>query len=151
MTPYLIVLVTCPTRKVARRLADKLVNGRLAACVNVLPGIESTFRWQGKVDRCREMLLVIKTTARRFPQLRAAVRKLHPYDVPEIIALPVVAGHAPYLRWVRSSVLTPKRLVRASLAKDIERTMKAKGLSLEDLLSDLRAERQRYNRQAYAG
>ena len=103
MTDCLVVLVTCPTRAVAWRLADALVKRRLAACVNVLPGMESTFRWQGKVDRCRETLLVIKTTARRFPQLRAAVRTLHPYDVPEIIALPIVAGHAPYLRWVRSS------------------------------------------------
>lgn len=104
MTDSVVVMVTCPTRKVARRLADTLVNGRLAACVNVLPGIESTFRWQGKTERCREVLLLIKTTARRFPQLRAAVRKLHPYDVPEIIALPIVAGHAPYLRWVTSAV-----------------------------------------------
>lgn len=103
MTSCLVVLVACPTRAVARRVAATLVEARLAACVNVLPGIESTFRWQSKVDRCREMLLVIKTTARRFPQLRAAVRKLHPYDVPEIIALPIVAGHAPYLRWVRST------------------------------------------------
>ncbi|MBI2495367.1 MAG: divalent-cation tolerance protein CutA [Candidatus Omnitrophica bacterium] len=100
----LVVLVTCPTRAIARRLASRLIEERLAACVNALPGVESIFRWQGKVERCREILLVIKTTARRFPQLRAAVRNLHPYDVPEIIALPVVAGHTPYLRWVRSIV-----------------------------------------------
>ncbi|MBI2495744.1 MAG: divalent-cation tolerance protein CutA [Candidatus Omnitrophica bacterium] len=100
----LVVLVTCPTCAIARRLASTLVEERLAACVNALPGVESIFRWQGKVERCREVLLLIKTTARRFERLRRAVMALHPYDVPEIIALPIVAGHRPYLRWVRSSV-----------------------------------------------
>ena len=96
-----VVLVTCPTRAVARRLANRLVKDRLAACVNALPGIESTFWWQGRVDRCREVLLVIKTTAGRFPLLKRTVTQLHPYEVPEVIALPLVAGHRPYLAWVR--------------------------------------------------
>ena len=100
----IVVLVTCPTRTVARRLANRLVKDRLAACVNVLPGIESTFWWQGKVDRCREVLLVIKTTAGQFPRLTRAVTQLHPYEVPEIIALPLAAGHRPYLAWVRSAL-----------------------------------------------
>ena len=99
-----VVLVTCPTRAVASRLAQRLIGERVAACVNVIPDVESTFRWQGKIERCRETLLVIKTTATRFTQLKRAVLRLHPYDVPEIIALPVVAGHAPYLRWVVDSL-----------------------------------------------
>ena len=102
----LVVLVTCPSQAVARRLAQRLIERRVAACVNVILGVESTFRWQGKVERCREALLFIKTTAARFERLRRAVLRLHPYDVPEIIALPVVAGHLPYLRWIAASGLT---------------------------------------------
>ena len=102
----MVALVTCPSPAVARRLARRLVDERVAACVNVVLGVESTFRWQGKVERCREALLLIKTTAARFKELRRAVLRLHPYDVPEIIALPVVAGHPPYLRWVAANSLT---------------------------------------------
>ena len=103
-SPVVVVLVTCPSRVVGRRLAQRLVNGRLAACVNMLTGVESTFWWKGRIDRCPEVLLLIKTTALRFERLRRAVLALHPYDVPEIIALPLSAGHPPYLRWVSSSV-----------------------------------------------
>ena len=104
MTRIVVVLVTCPTPAVGRRLARELVRLRLAACVNVLPGVESVFRWQGKVDRSREALLVIKTTRARFAALRRKVLSLHPYDLPEVIALPLAAGHPPYLRWIASSV-----------------------------------------------
>lgn len=100
----LVVLVTVPTPAVARRLARMLVRRRLAACVNIVPGVTSLFTWQGKVDQAREVLLIIKTTAVRFPALRRALQAQHPYDVPEIIALPVAAGAAAYLRWVRTSV-----------------------------------------------
>ena len=100
----IVVLVTCPTRALARRLARTLVTRRLAACVNVVPGVESTFQWQGKIDRCREVLLIIKTTPPRLAALRRAVLSLHPYDVPEVIALPLVDGHPPYLAWVRRAV-----------------------------------------------
>ena len=106
-TDCIVVFVTCPNRAIARRIATALVTRRLAACVNLLPVIESTFRWQGKIDRCREALLVIKTTRPRFAALRRAVVGLHPYDVPEVIALPVVDGHPPYLTWVRRSVSRP--------------------------------------------
>ena len=104
MTRIVVVLVTCPTPAVGRRLARELVRLRLAACVNVLPGVESVFRWQGKVDRSREALLVIKTTRARLARLTRTVVALHPYDLPEVIALPLIAGHPPYLRWVASSV-----------------------------------------------
>ena len=98
-----VVMVTCPNAAVARRLAAVVVKRRLAACVNLVSGIESTFWWKGKLERCREVLLLIKTTVRMFESLRQAVLQLHPYEVPEIIALPVVAGHRPYLRWLASS------------------------------------------------
>ena len=107
----LVVLVTCPSQVVARRLAQRLVGERVAACVNVVPGVESTFRWQGKIDRCREALLVIKTTAACFKRLREAILRAHPYDVPEILALPVMAGHPAYLNWVVNS-LTPTETSR---------------------------------------
>lgn len=99
-----VVLVTCPTAAVGRRLARALLTRRLAACVNVLPGVDSHFWWRGRVDRAREVLLVIKTTRSAFARLRRAVAALHPYDVPEILALPVLAGHRPYLDWVACSI-----------------------------------------------
>ena len=104
-----VVFVTCPTVAVARRLGRELVRRQLAACVNQLPAIESTFQWKGKLERCREVLLIIKTTAKRVEPLRRAIMTLHPYDVPEVIALPVIAGHAPYLQWVRQSVASSGR------------------------------------------
>ena len=100
-----VVLVTCPTLAVARRLARHVIGRRLAACVNIVPSVESVFRWNGKIEHSRESLLVIKTTAQSIERLRRALIALHPYDVPEVIALPVVAGHLPYLAWVRSSTL----------------------------------------------
>ena len=104
MSPALVVLVTCPDRAVAKRLAEALVRRRLAACVNIVPGIQSVFRWKGKVEQASEILLLVKTTAKAFQRLRRAILKLHPYDVPEIIALPVQAGHPAYLAWVSDSV-----------------------------------------------
>lgn len=102
-----VVLVTCPTRAVAARLARHLVSRRLAACANIVPGLTSLFWWNGKVSRCRETLLLLKTPAAGFEPLRRAVLALHPYDVPEVIALPVGAAHAPYRRWVSVSVRRP--------------------------------------------
>lgn len=99
-----VVLITCPTRRVAERLAQALVRQRAAACVNLLPGLQSVFRWEGKIDHAREVLLLIKTTPARVARLTRLVRSLHPYEVPEVIALPVTAGSAPYLRWVKASV-----------------------------------------------
>ena len=104
MTTTIVVLVTCPSPAQARRLATALVRHRAAACVNILPGVRSVFRWRGAMDEARETLLIIKTPRRQFEPLRRLVRALHPYEVPEIIALPTRGGHAPYLRWVRESV-----------------------------------------------
>ena len=99
-----VVLVTVPDRAVATTLADAAVRKRLAACVNLVPGIESVFRWEGKVDRSQELLLVIKTTKRNFEKLRELLLTLHPYEVPEIIALPIVAGHPAYMAWLANAV-----------------------------------------------
>lgn len=100
----IVVLVTCPTAAVARRIARRLVAQRLCACVNLLPRVESVFSWKGKLEQCREQLLLIKTTAERFEALRRAVITLHPYEIPEVIALPLCAGHPPYVTWIQQEV-----------------------------------------------
>ena len=97
------VLVTCPNTKVGEKIGRTLVDERLAACVNILPGLTSIYRWQGKVCRDAEILLLIKTHRTRLPALNRRVKSLHPYSVPEIIALPILGGSAPYLSWVRDS------------------------------------------------
>jgi periplasmic divalent cation tolerance protein len=96
----IVVLITAQNREEAIRLADMLVGAHLAACVQILPEMESVYRWQGAIERQTEILLLAKTTKRRFTDLEREVRALHSYDVPEIVALPIVAGSAPYLRWL---------------------------------------------------
>jgi periplasmic divalent cation tolerance protein len=96
----IVVLITAQNREEAIRLADMLVGAHLAACVQILPEMESVYRWQGAIERQPEILLLAKTTKRRFAELEREVRALHSYDVPEIVALPIVAGSAPYLRWL---------------------------------------------------
>jgi periplasmic divalent cation tolerance protein len=96
----LVVLVTCPTAERAAELARALVEERLAACGNVVPGLRSIYRWEGKVQDDAEALLVLKTTRARFEALRDRVLALHPYQVPEVIALAIEAGSAPYLEWI---------------------------------------------------
>ncbi len=104
MEDRIVVLCTVPTLETAERIAQAVVEGRLAACVSVVSGLVSIYRWQGAVQRDEERLLVIKTRAERFGALRAAIVERHPYEVPEVIALPLVAGHAPYLAWLDESV-----------------------------------------------
>jgi len=104
MSGYLVVFVTCPTVASAKQLAKTLVHKRLAACVNIVPNVQSLFWWEGRVDQAREALLLIKTTTRRFASLRQAVRALHPYEVPEVIAIPIQRAHQPYLRWITESL-----------------------------------------------
>ena len=96
----LVVYCTCPDLTVANSLAETLVNERLAACVNVLPGVLSIYRWEGQIQRDHEVLLIIKTHSAIYPQLETRIAELHPYSVPEIIALPPQAGAATYLRWI---------------------------------------------------
>jgi periplasmic divalent cation tolerance protein len=99
-----VALSTAGTAEDAERIARALVESRLAACVNVVPGVVSVYRWKGEVCRDEERLLVIKTRADRLEALRGALVGLHPYEVPELLALPVAAGHAPYLAWLDESV-----------------------------------------------
>ncbi len=100
----IVVLCTCPNAESAEHIAYALVDERLAACVNRVPGIRSTYRWQGQVTIDDEQLLVIKTTRAQFDALRTRILALHGYSVPEIIALEVGAGHGPYLEWIAASV-----------------------------------------------
>ena len=99
-----VVFVTAPDEVEAERLARELVKRRLAACVNRVPGVISTYHWQGEVNEDSEVLLIIKTTSARLQELEATVHELHPYEVPEFVAL--APGHvaAPYLEWLRASV-----------------------------------------------
>lgn len=114
MTDKIAVLVTCPNEREAARLARILVERRLAACVNIHRNpVRSIYRWQGKIEEANEHLLVIKSTRRRFAALREAITRAHSYQVPEIIALPIVGGSPKYLRWVAESVAsTPQKARR---------------------------------------
>ena len=101
MTDKCLVLVTCANAAEARRIARAVVEKRLATCVNILPGAAiSIYRWKGKVESARERLLLIKTSRKRLSKLQAAVERLHSYEVPEFIALPIAAGSRKYLRWM---------------------------------------------------
>jgi periplasmic divalent cation tolerance protein len=103
-SPFLIVLTTLPKRSDARRLSKLLLEKKLAACVNLLGPADSSFWWKGKIDQAREYLLLIKTRASSFSKLRRLLEKHHPYDVPEIVALPIVKGNPSYLKWIESTV-----------------------------------------------
>ena len=96
----LLCLCTCPDDEAATRLAEALVGERLAACANILPGLRSVYRWQGAIQRDAETLLLIKTTADRYPALQARLPELHPYELPELVAVEVADGLPGYLRWV---------------------------------------------------
>ena len=100
MTPYVVVLVTAGSAEEAERLARTLVGERLVACANVVGPVRSIYRWQGSVEDAAEYLLVLKARAADVAALEARVRALHSYEVPEILALPVEAGSAPYLAWL---------------------------------------------------
>ncbi|MGH8190845.1 MAG: divalent-cation tolerance protein CutA [Rhodanobacteraceae bacterium] len=102
MDTPLLCLSTCPDAETAAHIARVLVEERLAACVNRVPGIASTYRWQGEVHDDAEVLLLIKTTQERFEALRARVVELHPYDVPELVALDIIGGHPAYLQWLQN-------------------------------------------------
>ena len=99
--------VTAPSVEEADRIGAALVEERLAACVNIVPGLHSVYRWQGAVEHAGEVPLLIKTTAARYDALQAAIRELHPYEVPEIIALPITHGLPAYLNWVAEETLKP--------------------------------------------
>jgi periplasmic divalent cation tolerance protein len=100
---YTVVLVTASDKQEAEKIAQGLLSQRLAACVNMIEGITSVFRWQGKIDRATEVLLIIKTRKPLVKKVISQVKLLHSYEVPEIIALPIVAGSREYLEWIDES------------------------------------------------
>ncbi len=102
MTDYIVVFVTAPEDE-APELARALVNERLVACVNIVPGLRSFYWWQGKVEDEPEVLCIMKTRSAKFEALRDRVRELHSYEVEEIIALPILAGNPPYLDWIKEN------------------------------------------------
>ena len=100
------VFITAPNKEEAARLADMLVERRLAGCVQILPAMESVYRWQGKIERQDEILLIAKTVNSKFAELEREVRALHSYETPEIVAMPLSALSGPYRQWLNASVTT---------------------------------------------
>lgn len=98
---YQLVLTTCPDEATAERIAQALVSERLAACVNILPVAKSIYLWKGQVESAAEHLLIIKSKARGYPAIQKRVLEMHPYELPEVIAVPVTGGFADYLAWIR--------------------------------------------------
>ena len=109
MTDKIVVVTTCGSAREARRIARTLVERRLAACVNVheFP-VRSVYRWKGRVESAQECVLLIKTSRKRFVAVEKTIKRLHSYEVPEIIALPIVVGSRDYLSWIAESVRAPK-------------------------------------------
>jgi periplasmic divalent cation tolerance protein len=97
---YRVVLVTCGSIAEAREIGRAIVEKKLAACANIVAGVESIYRWKEKVERAREVLVIMKTSATRLRELEREVKRLHSYDVPEFIVLPIVAGSKEYLKWI---------------------------------------------------
>src|SRR5579864_133798 len=104
MTDKRIVLTTAGSEEEARKIAQHMVEHKLAACVNIIPQIESVYRWQGKIETSRDWLLLIKTTIEKFPAVRDAIRTLHSYDLPECVAIAIDDGSREYLQWIGASV-----------------------------------------------
>ena len=100
----ILAFSTVPTAEDAERIAQALVEREVAACVNVLPGVVSFYRWKGEEKRDNEFMLVMKSRAERFEALRTALLEMHPYDVPELVAIPIGGGHGPYLDWLDKGV-----------------------------------------------
>ena len=101
---YIVVFITASSIKEARKIALVLLSKKVAACVNIIKGVESFFVWQGKKERAKEILLIAKTEISHFEELKKQVKKAHSYKTPEIIALPIIAANKEYLKWIEESV-----------------------------------------------
>jgi periplasmic divalent cation tolerance protein len=99
---YVVVFITVDSQETARKITDKLLTERKAACVNIIPKVESQYWWQGKIESTNELLLIVKTHAVLLEELIALVKQNHPYSVPEIIALPIIGGNKDYLKWIEA-------------------------------------------------
>ncbi len=101
---FVLIMNTCPDLKTARQIAENLINEKLAACVNIMPAGLSVYRWQGKVESAEENLLLIKTHEDKYPEVETMIQKLHPYELPEIIAVPITRGLPDYLSWLNMEI-----------------------------------------------
>lgn len=126
ITDAIVVLMTAGSREEAARLAEMLVGARLAACVQIMPEMESIYHWEGSIERDPEFLLLAKTTRSKFNDVEREVRALHSYETPEIIALPVTLGSAPYLEWLGGTV-EPRRYAHRRRSASQESPADAKG------------------------
>jgi len=115
-TLFSIVYVTVPSMEVGQKIARDVVHNRLAACVNIVPQVTSIYEWNGKVEEEKEFLLMMKTSSEQLDALKQAVIKLHPYDVPEFVAVPIEYGSEPYLKWLKAQT-TPKDTESSSANK----------------------------------
>jgi len=104
-----MVLTTCNSSEMASLIADSLVNEKLAACVNIMQGVESVYQWQGEIEHAKEILLLIKSRQSLFSPLKQAILALHDYELPEIIAVPIEAGETNYLNWIQSATLATEQ------------------------------------------
>src|SRR4051812_42015159 len=102
----LLVITNAPDRAVAEKIARTLVEQKLAACVNILAPCASVYRWQGKIETADEIPLLIKTRSEIFPEVETAIKELHPYELPEIVAVPVAHGSSEYLEWINAATVT---------------------------------------------
>jgi len=103
MSQYIQILCNCPNQSTANNIANELIELKLAACVNILPAVTSVYRWQGKLEQETEVQLQIKTTMELYQSVEEQLLMLHPYDVPEVIALPIINAHQPYLDWIKQN------------------------------------------------
>lgn len=101
---HIVILITAQDKKEAEKIAKSLIAAKLAACVNIISGVKSLFRWQGKVEQAKEVLLIVKSRKEKFAKIAKLVKANHSYDVPEIIALPIASGFKPYLDWINESI-----------------------------------------------
>ena len=112
MADFVVVLITAPNEEDAAKMANDLVASRLAACVSIIKNIRSIYRWQGKIEDESEVLMLVKTRKEHFKDLEKRVRELHPYEVPEIIALPIIEGFEGYLGWLKEETEYPNVQLR---------------------------------------
>ena len=102
---YILIMVTCASKEDARKISERLLAKRLVACTNILPKIESRFWWKGKLDSAAELLVTMKTVRSNFKKIEEEIRRVHSYEIPEIIAVPIVIGSRDYLDWISQTIV----------------------------------------------